>query len=170
VAVTRLDTQQVELIGRNLLVSVLLRDGLEVARPERDRGVDVIAYIDLPDSGGWFIACPIQMKAYSAAGFSVESKYGRFPGLLIAHLWNVAEPSAFESYCLTYPESLDVAERMAWTATASWKTGAYSTTNPSRRLRALLQKYRMEPGGWAAKVQSASARPSASVVGEFRDS
>src|SRR5438128_1822173 len=97
-----LDTQQVELIGLSLLVGLLLRDGLEVARPERDRGVDVIAYIDLPESGGWFMACPIQMKSYSGAGFSVEAKYKRFPGLLIAHLLNVVEPSALVAYCLTY--------------------------------------------------------------------
>jgi hypothetical protein len=141
-----------------MLVGVLLRDGLEVARPERDRGVDVIAYIDLPESGGWFVACPIQMKAYSGAGFSVEAKYQRFPGLLIAHLWNVADPATFDSYCLTYQESLDVANQMAWTATASWKSGAYSTTNPSRRLRGFLGRHKMEPGKWAEKVRSASTR------------
>lgn len=87
----KLDTQQVELIGRNLLVSALLRDGLEVARPERDRGVDVIAYIDVPESGKGFTACPIQMKAYSGAGFSVEAKYQRFQfySWLICGMWAI---------------------------------------------------------------------------------
>lgn len=41
-----LDTQQLELIGRSLLVGELLRDGLEVALPERDRGIDLIAYVE----------------------------------------------------------------------------------------------------------------------------
>lgn len=146
-----------ELIGRNALVSALMRDGLEVARPERDRGVDVIAYIDLPESGGRFVACPIQMKAYSGAGFSVEAKYQRFPGLLLAHLWNVGDPTDLTSYCLTYGESVEVADQMNWTATASWKNSrAYSTTSPSRRLRGFLEKHKMEPGRWADKVRSVS--------------
>lgn len=38
-----LDSQSVEIIGRNFLVSQLVADGLEVTRPERDRGVDLIA-------------------------------------------------------------------------------------------------------------------------------
>lgn len=37
----RVDTQLVELAGRNWLASELLRAGLEVARPERDRGIDL---------------------------------------------------------------------------------------------------------------------------------
>ncbi|MHB2036215.1 MAG: hypothetical protein ACYCPW_05680 [Nitrososphaerales archaeon] len=41
-----MDTQLVELAGRNWLTSELLKAGLEVARPERDRGIDLIAYVD----------------------------------------------------------------------------------------------------------------------------
>lgn len=49
------DSQVVELLGRNRLIDELLRAGLEVAVPERDRGIDLIAYLDL-DPGvnfGW---------------------------------------------------------------------------------------------------------------------
>jgi len=45
-----MDSQQVEIIGRNWLVSELYRSGLEVARPERDHGIDLIAYLDLDQS------------------------------------------------------------------------------------------------------------------------
>ncbi len=44
-----MNSQIVELIGRNYLVSELLKAGFEVATPLRDRGVDLIAYIDLDD-------------------------------------------------------------------------------------------------------------------------
>jgi hypothetical protein len=64
----------VEIIGRNYLVSMVVSDGLEVARPERDRGVDLIAYLDL-DEARRFVACPIQMKAATTASFSLFSKY-----------------------------------------------------------------------------------------------
>ena len=43
------DSQVIELLGRNRLVSELLRAGLEVAIPARDRGIDLIAYLDLID-------------------------------------------------------------------------------------------------------------------------
>ena len=150
--IRKLDSQQVELIGRSLLVGMLLRDGLEVALPERDRGIDVIAYIDRPVGGGPFVACPIQMKSYSGAGFSIESKYQPFPNLILAHLWHVTEPTVLECYALTYTESRDVADQMGWTATASWKSGAYSTTAPSRRLRSFLEPHRITPGRWLSKI------------------
>src|SRR2546430_17173377 len=57
-----LDSQQLELIGRSLLVGELLRDGLEVALPERDRGIDLIVYLEGDQSGAPFIARPVQLK------------------------------------------------------------------------------------------------------------
>ena len=59
------DTQVVELMGRHRQMNELLRDGLEVAAPARDRGVDVIAYADLSVQVAKFSAKPIQMKAFS---------------------------------------------------------------------------------------------------------
>ena len=38
------DSQLIEIIGRNRLINELLRGGLEVATPLRDRGIDLIAY------------------------------------------------------------------------------------------------------------------------------
>lgn len=86
-----LDPQRIELIGRNLLVNALLRDGLEVARPERDRGIDLIAYVDrgpVGPSGRQFVARPIQMKAFTGRRFSIDRKYLVVPGLHLAYLWN----------------------------------------------------------------------------------
>lgn len=57
-----LDAQQTEIVGRNLLISALVASGVEVARPERDRGVDLIAYLDLESERG-FQAMPVQLKA-----------------------------------------------------------------------------------------------------------
>lgn len=153
-----LDSQQVELIGRNVLIGELLRDGLEVARPERDRGVDLIAYIDLDETGGQFLACPIQVKAHTQSAFAVDRKYERFPGLLLAYLWNVVDPNHLQAYCLSYNEATRIAEEMGWTATASWNAGIYSTTRPSSRLRGLLERHRMSPGKWMEKVRLVGAR------------
>ena len=89
---SRVDGQTVEIIGRNYRVSLLACDGLEIARPERDRGVDLIAYLDLDQNSGGFTACPIQMKAATDQSFGISKKYEKFPQLLIVHLWHVHEP------------------------------------------------------------------------------
>jgi hypothetical protein len=44
----KFDAQFVELAGRNWLVSQLIQGGIEVARPERDCGVDLIATLKIP--------------------------------------------------------------------------------------------------------------------------
>ena len=151
-----MDSQTVEIIGRNYLVSRLVADGLEVARPERDRGVDLIAYLDLGEAGR-FVACPIQMKAATKASFSVHHKYERIAQLILAYVWNTQVPNQARAYALTYVEAKQVAEEMGWTNTISWQRGGYSTTRPSRSLQALLEPFLMREGDWRRKVEEAGA-------------
>lgn len=152
------DTQLVELAGRNWLASELMRAGIEVARPERDRGIDLIAYVDLDDRIGDFTACPIQMKAATDQVFSLDPKYAKFPGLILAYVWDLADSSKTRCFALSYGEAFGVAQKMRWTETASWLHGAgkgkpgYSTTRPSKRLRALLAPYEMDSDKWWQKV------------------
>jgi len=148
-----MDSQRVEIIGRNYLVSQLVRDELEVARPERDRGVDLIAYLDLDETAGGFIACPIQMKAATTSSFSLFQKYTKFPRLLLAYVWYVHDPDRECAYALSYIEALGVAEQMGWTSTLSWQRAGYSTTRPSKRLLDLLNPYLMHAGDWKRKVE-----------------
>lgn len=149
----QLDSQQIELIGRSLLVSELLRDGIEVALPERDRGIDLIAYIDLDEAHSNFVARPIQLKASTTPGFSIAAKYERFPDLLLAHLWNVDRATQLEAFCLTYAEAYVVARDMGWTETRSFReAGLYRASPPSARLMSLLEPHRMAPGRWRAKI------------------
>jgi hypothetical protein len=152
------DTQLVELAGRNWLASKLMRAGIEVARPERDRGIDLIAYIDLDERAGDFRACPIQMKAATKQVFSLYPKYAKFPGLILAYVWNLDDSSNTKCFALTYDEALDVAQKMRWTETPSWRHGGgggkpgYSTTRPSKRLQYFLEPYEMNPDKWWQKI------------------
>lgn len=149
-----MDSQSTEIIGRNYLVSQLVRDGLEVARPERDRGVDLIAYLDLDEAGGGFVATPIQMKAATKATFGIARKYEKFSRMLFAHVWRVHEPEYACAYALTYAEALEVAEEMGWTTTDSWlHRDRYDTTQPSKRLLNLLDPYLIHPGTWKVRVR-----------------
>ena len=155
-----LDTQVIELIGRNRLGSELLRDGLEVAVPARDRGIDLIAYADLSSRVEKFIARPIQMKAASERSFSIDNKYERVANLIIAYVWHVHDPVMTVTYALTHREAFTVA-RKCWARarSASWKRGRYTTSSPSRQLCELLEPYRMREGKWWEKVTETKYRP-----------
>jgi len=73
------DTQLTEIFGRNRLINDLLRSGVEVATPARDRGVDLIAYLDIDEQIGRFVAVPIQIKTATQRSFSIDRKYSKFP-------------------------------------------------------------------------------------------
>lgn len=105
------DTQLVELAGRNWLASELMQAGIEVARPERDRGIDLIAYLDRDVRIGKFIACPIQMKAAQRQVFSIDPKYAKIPGLLLAYVWHLGNQSTTK--CLTAHACFDLRTRYA---------------------------------------------------------
>ncbi len=147
-----MDSQVIELLGRHRLADELLMAGLEVAYPARDRGVDVIAYADLDEQAEQFVACPIQMKAASGRRFGVYQKYAKFSDLVFAFVWNLRSPDAAETFALTYPEAVGVAETMGWTETTSWIEGGGYSSKPSARLARLLEPYRMTPERWYEKV------------------
>lgn len=73
-----LDPQQVEIIGRNWLVSELVRAGLEAAEPVRDNGVDLLA-----SASDYSWTQPLQVKTSRDRMINVQRKYtgGRLIGL-----------------------------------------------------------------------------------------
>ena len=86
-----MDSQVVEMLGRNRLVSDLLQAGLEVALPVRDRGIDLIAYADLGSKVSRFVARPIQMKAALGRSFSIDRKYAKIHDLIYAYVWHATD-------------------------------------------------------------------------------
>ena len=159
----KIDRQLVELAGRHWLTSQLLQAGLEVARPERDRGIDLIAYVDFRQPGEGFVACPIQMKAATKEIFGLDPKYSKFPGLILAYVWNLGNPSETKCYALTYDDAFVIADTLGWTTTKSFQTGGrskkprYITTKPSKDLRNRLAAYEMNSERWLQKVNSVAA-------------
>ena len=107
-------------------MSQLLQAGLEVASRQRDRGIDLVVYLDLDKRVGDFVACPIQIKAASERSFGLDPKYKRFPRLLLVQIWHVTESHKTQAFAMTYAEAFRIARKMGWTKTDSWKTGAKS--------------------------------------------
>ncbi|MBN1119447.1 MAG: hypothetical protein JXJ17_00080 [Anaerolineae bacterium] len=146
-----MDSQTIEIIGRNRVVNELLEAGIEVALPLRDRGIDLIAYLDLDEDLDEFVAVPIQMKA--STRFAIYKKYAKFPSLLYVYVWGLNNDQDEVTYALTHEEAFLIAEEMGYTKTASWESGGYTAT-PSRRLVELLQPHVMSPETWREKILS----------------
>lgn len=161
---TTQDTQLTELAGRHLLIAQLTAGGIEVAVPVRDRGIDLIAYLDKGESGRDFIACPIQLKVSSKEGFTLNRKYQKIVNLLIAYVWNVGDPTHSSVYALTYQEALEILERKGHTKSASWKDhSTYHLSKIDEKLLDLLKPYKMTPEKWAQRISTA-LHATASVV------
>ena len=155
-----MDTQTLELVGQHRLASELLQAGLEVAFPARDRGVDLIAYLDVDPESDRFVAKPIQLKSASRRSFGVWKKYGKFHDLILAYVWHLDGQQPAETYALSQPEALAVGQEMGYLETVSWKEGGgYGTTRPSARLIELLKPYRMSAKKWRDKVIGAHQEP-----------
>ncbi len=144
------DTQVTELAGRHYLISQLLAGGVEVATPLRDRGIDLIAYLDRVDEGE-FYACPIQLKANETARFGVHRKYETIPNLLMVYAWNVSSVAP-ALYAMTYRQAAALLEARGHTETRSWnELGGYSLT-VNKQWEATLAPYQMEAQDWLPKI------------------
>jgi hypothetical protein len=148
------DTQIVELAGRNRLAGELQRAGIEVARPERDHGIDLIAYLDRER----FCARPIQMKAASRENFDIHRRYSEFPELMLVFVWDIDQPVS-RYFALSYGDAESVAHEMGWTATASWRgeiasgRAGYGTRKVGSKLRELLDRYEVkQPEQWKERL------------------
>jgi hypothetical protein len=97
---------------RNRLAGELQRAGIEVARPERDHGIDLVAYLDRER----FCARPIQMKAASRENFDIHRRYSEFPDLMLVFVWDIDYPVS-RYFALSYRDAESVAHEMGWTAT-----------------------------------------------------
>ncbi len=148
----RMDTQQIEIIGRHILIANLIAANLEVAEPIRDHGIDIIVFRD-GLKGGKFLACPIQLKTATDEAFELYSKYERFPGLRIVYVWNAKVPAEAQVFALNYQEAHDVLVEMEYDKTKSWKDGHYVTTKPSKKLKKILDKFRVNaPKEWPGRL------------------
>jgi hypothetical protein len=141
----RIDSNWVEPAGRSWLTAELFHAGLDVARPELDRGIDLTAYLHL-DRRSRLMS--IQMKAASKASFGLEAKYERIPKLILAYVWGLEDYAHIKCFALNYSEALQIMKEQGYTKSPSWKKGGYSTSTPSEELRKLLAPFEMTHRKW----------------------
>jgi|GEM_PF-615384 len=147
------DTQLVELAGRHLVIAQLTAGGVEVAIPVRDKGIDLIAYVDTGDTMQRFVACPLQLKVASGRRFGLDKKYAKVKNLLLTYVWNIDEPEKSQVYAMTYTQALTILIAKGYDKSSSWKDGgSYSVSVPDKRLMELLEPYHMNAKAWAQRV------------------
>jgi hypothetical protein len=139
------NSKWVEPAGRNWLMAELFQAGLDVARPELDWGIDLIAFRHLDAKRSYL---PIQIKAAAVASFSLDSKYERIPGLILAYIWGLKDYAHTKCFALSYAQAFQIMKERGHTQTDSWRKGSYSTTTPSTEERVLLARYEMNPKKW----------------------
>jgi hypothetical protein len=133
------------------------RAGLEVALPRRDRGIDVIAYVDQERS---FQALPIQVKASAGFRWVVNQKYGPFAEIVIAFALYLADEARAVAYVLPHTENVAIAERLGLTRrSATWlrpkraaQGGYIWIDRPRSNLLAELERHRATPEVWRSLV------------------
>ena len=159
----KMDTQQIGIIGKHILIANLLASGLEVAEPIRDHGIDLIVFRDGKEESEKrvkFVARPIQLKTSSKETFELYRKYGRFDELRIVYVWNAENiwnekhPSKPIIFCLKYKEAEDILKAGGHTEKNDWKNkGHWFTNSPSGPMEERLKDYQIKtPNDWWKKL------------------
>jgi len=135
-----MDSQQIELVGRAALETQLIRKGFEIARPHRDKGIDLIVFLDDPSHR--LAALPVQVKSYTGQSFGVARKYEKMKYLIHAYVWNVLDQPHF--FLMNYAEAARLIgehkKTYSWTR-SDGRGGWHSTHAPKDIRRSLLSKY-----------------------------
>jgi hypothetical protein len=133
------------------LVNQLFAAGIEVAIPMRDRGIDLVAYIDRDARS--YVSRPIQLRAFRKEGIKLDRKHAAFPGLILALVCFIDDPKRTAIYALPYREAVQVIDErglLKWNKRQSYYRGLFG-----RDLLAMFdQRFRMTNKRWQQLIQN----------------
>jgi hypothetical protein len=135
---------RVEAAGLAYLKLRLLQAGYEVAVPDFDNGIDLIAFQEPTEARPAFKAWPIQLKAATSTSFGVHAKYQN-RDIYYAFVWNVFSTPVL--FILSYQEALSILGQKKASTHSFRVGGSYDTTNPSAKIRSDLEPF-SKPEAW----------------------
>lgn len=145
------DTGATEILGRTWFTAELVRAGIEVARPERDIGVDLVAYTA---DAAWML--PIQLKTIGLYGITVWQKYVGMPiGIVYVVLGDGDGGFGGRAETIAYLLTPDQAWEMPAALGKKFDPELHVTYRFSDLTRALASKlegYRVLPGTWEERL------------------
>jgi hypothetical protein len=146
------DTSATEIFGRSWFIAQLLQSGVEVARPERDLGVDLLAYTS---SATWML--PIQLKTVGLDGLTVFRKYiGEPVALAYVLLGDQDGGNAGRTETSAYMLTPEEAWGLPVTLGQKFDPGfhvTYRFSSLTRRLADKLEAHRVQPGSWRERLE-----------------
>lgn len=125
---------QLERIGTAYIIEKCYHEGLSIAYPDIDDGIDLIIY---NHEGYFFNAVPVQIKAFSSESFYTDEAYLRIPKLFIIYLWYVGSGKTIRAFGMPYKEAEAIVNKNNW----SRNKGKYAYTHGSEVLRRALAQY-----------------------------
>jgi hypothetical protein len=146
------DTGATEVLGRAWVTTELTRGGIEIARPERDIGVDLVAYTA---DASWML--PIQLKTIGLTGLTVFQKYIGMPlGIVYVLLGDehggTAGRAGTTAYLLTPEEAWQLPTTLKMKFDPDYH-GTYRFASLTRALTNELNPYQVQPGTWAERLR-----------------
>ena len=143
-------------LGRSRVAAELQRAGLEVSSPtQRSEAAHLVARATLDTSSRRIVYRSIRVQAATQSSFRVLRSWSNPRDAILVYTWYVTDPDKSVSFALTYAEAERIVERMGWHTSASWRVyGGYGTTKAerNRRLRDLIDPYRMTAQAWRDKI------------------
>lgn len=151
-----MQSTQIELLGRHWLATQLLHAGIDLAQPDRDAGVDLIAY---PTDFSWF--CPIQLKTASVNGVTMWEKYVGKPLAVVYVLLGAADGGPAtrpetRAYALPPADAWDLPRRCGRTYDPV-NHGTYRFPAVTARLQQELQLYAVTTDLWVQRLRTLSS-------------
>jgi len=134
-------------LGRTRLMGELLDEGLNVALPVGDSGIDMIAYLDVSAPSCQVASIPIKIKSLRPAWSSRDIESVRAQGLLI--VLEQARTFALTPAELTYIKMIGIIERAKANPSERSRSdsGGYGAT-----VRQALEPFAMSRGQWRKKI------------------
>ncbi len=142
--------------GEALVAAELLRQGIDVAYPAYDGGVDLLAYRE----HDFDCVVPIQVKARSETCYNFQRSWFDIDRLVLVQVWYTASTPEFYVF-----SSLEQVEEVLseHAATDSWKRqGGYSVTQPCHED---LKRMRPHRNRWERIEEQLTAMKHAAKVG-----
>ena|SRR5258708_344035 len=149
------DVQLVEIAGRNWLVSQLIQCGVEVAKPERDKGVDLIAYVETQR----FKACRIQIKVSTDSAFVAYRE--KYSGMLMVYIWHIDDSQRTVAFAMNALQARRIVKANEWDQNDCWtRRGGYWRVPRiginSNFYKDHLYRHKMDLKTWKATILRAS--------------
>jgi hypothetical protein len=120
-------------------VSLFISDGIEVARTERDIGIDLLVFEKNQTLNEQLTVLPVKLKAFGNRGFSLNEK--KYKNMYMAYVWLNGNSSEAEVYLMSFEQAVDIARTSYYNKYKNVYTGS-----PKKTLVAEMQKYRCRPG------------------------